>query len=285
MIVFPNAKINLGLEIVGRREDGYHLLDSLFCPIGLCDVLELHPAEAGAGDSLTVYGDVETGAVEDNLVLRAVRALRSRWDFPAVTLYLYKHIPSGAGMGGGSSDATFTLRALRELFELEVSDDELREVAVSLGADCPFFVANRTCLVSGIGEVYAEAPALSLEDLHLVVIKPSLHVSTRDAFAGLKRIGGQTMSVGEIVQKPLDEWREHLQNAFEESLFPLHPELANVKAWLYDHGARYASMTGSGAALYGLFDSEVDDAVLATLPAEYFVWKGRVLAEERWKLF
>lgn len=277
MIVYPNAKINLGLEIVGRRADGYHLLDSLFCPIALCDVLELHPGQSD-GDTLQVYGTEDPGILEDNLVLRAVRALRRHVDFPWVDLYLYKHIPSGAGMGGGSSDATFALRAIRELFALDLSDDELRKVALELGADCPFFVSNRTCLVSGIGEIYSDAPAeLSLGDLGLVVVKPPLHVATRSAFSGLRRIGGQERSVAEVLALPISQWRAYLHNAFEDSLFPIYPELARIKQWLYDQGAIYASMTGSGSALYGFYQEPISPDRLGTFPRDYFVWQGRVL--------
>lgn len=271
MIVYPNAKINLGLHIVGRRADGYHLLESLLYPIPLCDILELHRASE-ARDSLTIYGTIDTGRIEDNLVLRAVRAMRERWPIPHVDLYLYKHIPAGAGMGGGSADATFTLRALRELCGLEVSDDELRAIALTLGADCPFFVANTPCLASGIGEVFAPAPTLDLGGKHLVVVKPHLHISTAEAFGGLKAIGGHSTPVAELVAHPLETWREALTNDFEASLFPQHPILSELKAWLYDQGAIYASMTGSGAALYGLFDSALPAHQLATLSG-CFTWQ------------
>lgn len=272
MIVFPNAKINLGLHITGRRADGYHLIESIFVPIPLCDILELRPNTSGA-DRLTLYGSVDAGPTGNNLVLRALRALRTYTEIPFVDAYLHKMIPSGAGMGGGSADATFTLTALRQMLALELSDAELRTIALGLGADCPFFVSNTTCLVRGIGEVFAPAPPLLLQGKWIVILKPQVHISTKEAFAGLGAIGGHSFSVEEIVQRPIQEWRRLLTNDFEQSLFPKYPELAELKAWLYDQGAVYASMTGSGAALYGLFDSPLERSILTQM-TNCFAWQG-----------
>lgn len=271
MILYPNAKINLGLQIIGRRADGYHLLDSVFYPIPLCDILEILPR--GNADRLSVYGDVAVGPVEDNLVLRAVRRLRERYSFSPVDIHLYKHIPSGAGMGGGSSDATFTLRGLRELFALEVSDDELRDIAEGIGADCPFFVDNVPSLVSGIGEELTPAPELGLSGMWLVLIKPEVHISTAEAFRGLGAIGGYSSTVLEAVSRyGVDQWRGRLVNDFERSLFPNYPILAELKAWHYAHGALYASMTGSGATVYGLYQTALPEATLRGLGYS-FVWQ------------
>lgn len=279
MIRFAPAKINLGLQITGKRSDGYHLLESLFVPIALSDILELLPlGEAEASDSLEVLGAIETGRLEDNLVLRAIRALRERYDLPPTRIILKKQIPSGAGMGGGSSDATATLLALRELYALPASDSELEAIALGLGADCPFFVEAQPKLVRGIGEVFSPAPRLELGAYHLVVLKPELHISTAEAFRGLQRIGGHEHSVEEIIQHPIAEWRGELHNDFEDSLFPLYPELARLKARLYDCGAVYASMTGSGAALYGLFERPLTPSEVATLlrgEEQLFFWQGK----------
>lgn len=275
MIVYPNAKLNLGLQITGRRADGYHLLSSLFLPIPLYDILEVLPHQQ-AEDSLTVYGDVSTGALEDNLVLRAVHAMRERYAIPCVDLHLYKHIPSGAGMGGGSADATFTLRALRELFALDIADDELRQIALSLGADCPFFVANEPSLVSGIGEIFAPAPPLELSGMTLVLIKPNLHISTAEAFRGLPPVHEHQYSISEVLSMPTGQWARHLVNDFEASLFPKHPILAKLKQWHYDHGAVYAAMTGSGATLYGLYHEPLGDRDRRELRdlSSCFTWHG-----------
>lgn len=276
MIVFPNAKINLGLQIVGRRPDGYHLLSSVFLPIGLRDILEVVPSR-GATDSLVVYGAVETGRLEDNLVLRAVQALRQESDIPPLDLYLYKQIPSGAGMGGGSADASFTLRAVRELLDLPLDDDQLRQIAASLGADCPFFVANEPALVSGIGEIFAPAPEMHLVGLQLVVVKPPLHISTAEAFAGLRHIGEPSDSLSTLLSLPIEAWRDRVVNDFEQSLFPRYAELPALKRWLYDQGALYASMTGSGAALYGFFSEDIDVRQLrGSLPRDVFFWHGSI---------
>lgn len=281
MIDFAPAKINIGLHITGRRADGYHLLESLFVPIPLCDILELMPAPEGEGDSLTVLGDIDTGEHADNLVLRAVRALRAKFAFPFVSITLKKQIPSGAGMGGGSSDAACTLRMLRKRFALEVSDAELRAIALSLGADCPFFVGGEAAMVRGIGEVFSPAPECDWSPYHLVVVKPELHVSTAEAFRGLGEVGGHAEGVEEILRSGTPEsWRGRLGNDFERSLFPKYPELSALKAKLYDLGAVYASMTGSGSALYGLFRRRLTPSERSVF-ADVFFWQGALDGKQK----
>lgn len=275
MIVFPNAKINLGLQIIGKRTDGYHLLRTIFYPIPLRDSLELVERTDGReADTLEVRGDESISSENDNLVLRAVHALRSRYDFPYLELYLQKAIPSGAGMGGGSADATFTLKAVRDCFELSTTDAELEEIALSLGADCPFFVRNTPALGEGIGEVLTTLEHNPLERRVLVVVKPNLHISTARAFAGLGALQSDQEDIYSLIQLPLNEWEGRLVNDFERSLFPEYPILATLKQRLYDLGAVYASMTGSGAALYGIFDREVEG--LSNLFTDCFVWQSRV---------
>ena len=187
MIVYPNAKLNLGLFVTGRRADGYHLLETAFLPIPLVDTLELELQPESGADRLQLEGAVgaDLGAVEDNLVLRAVRALRELAPIPAVSLRLEKQIPSGAGMGGGSADASFTLTALRELAGLSLTDAELERIALTLGADCPVFSANRPAVARGIGEVLSPLELPQLEGCWLTVVKPQLHISTAEAFRGL----------------------------------------------------------------------------------------------------
>ena len=180
MIVYPNAKLNLGLFVTGRRSDGYHLLETAFLPIPLCDTLELELSDADE-DELIVTGGVETGALQDNLVLRAVRALRQLRSFPSVRLCLTKQIPSGAGMGGGSADASFTLTAINELCSLGLSTEELEAIALTLGADCPIFVRNQPAVGRGIGEVLTPL-TLHLKGYHLTIVKPPIHISTAEAF-------------------------------------------------------------------------------------------------------
>ena len=272
MIVYPNAKINLGLFITGRRSDGYHLLETGFLPIPLCDVLEISLADDAAEDQLEVVGAIETGALSDNLVLRAVRALHAVRPFPALSLRLTKHIPSGAGMGGGSADASFTLTAVNELCSLGLSPEELERIAVQLGADCPIFVRNQPALGRGIGELLSPLSLPQLEGYHLTIVKPEIHISTAEAFRGLLPIKPMETSLEALLSEPITSWSSAVINDFEPSLFPRYPELKEIKEKLYDLGADFALMTGSGAALYALSKEPLP---LATFEGKgYFLWQG-----------
>lgn len=272
MLVRPNAKINLGLFITGRRPDGYHLLETVFLPIPLSDELEIAVREDLPADQLEVLGGVETGALEDNLVLRAVRLLRERYTFPALSLRLTKHIPSGAGMGGGSADASFTLTALNELLALGASPEALEALALCLGADCPLFVRNLPALGQGIGEELTPLALPQLAGLYLSVVKPALHSSTAEAFRGLQGFSQPPRPLPELLTLPLERWREVLTNDFETSLFPLYPELAQLKEALYALGADFALMTGSGAALYALSRQPLNLDPLQG--GGHFLWQG-----------
>ncbi len=274
MIVYPNAKINIGLQVVAKREDGYHLLSSCFYPIPLKDCLELLPKKDFSQDQISVYGADNLGRVEDNLVLKAVRLLRKDYDFPFLDIHLYKHIPSGAGMGGGSADASFTLRAVNNLFDLAISQDKLRAYALELGADCPFFIDNVPALGEGIGELLSPIKDLNLDQYNLLIVKPKLHINTAEAFRGLKNIGAKDYSVAELIRQEPSAWRESLHNDFEDSLFPKYPILAHVKEKIYELGAVYASMTGSGAALFGLFDRVLSQEELSPFE-ECFIWQSK----------
>ena len=272
MIVYPNAKLNLGLFVTGRRSDGYHLLETAFLPIPLCDTLELDLSDA-AEDELIVTGGVETGALQDNLVLRAVRALRQLHSFPSVRLRLTKQIPSRAGMGGGSADASFTLTAINELCSLGLSTEELEAIALTLGADCPIFVRNQPAVGRGIGEVLTPL-ALDLKGYHLTIVKPPIHISTAEAFRGLLPLKPVATPIEELVARPVAEWRDCLFNDFEPSLFPHHPVLSEIKDELYALGADFALMTGSGAALYALSRQPLQLDSLHR--ADYFLYEGKL---------
>lgn len=251
MITFPNAKINIGLRVVSRRPDGYHNIETLFYPISLADVLEIVPASASA-TTLSVTGFAPAGDVADNLVMRAYRLLQSQYDLPAVEIHLHKAIPFGAGLGGGSSDAAYTLRMLRDMFALPLADDDLARMAASLGADCPFFIYNRPLFATGIGDCFSSAD-FTLRGKHIVLVKPPVGVSTAEAYARI---------VPAVPQRPLREelsqpsalWRGQVVNDFEPGVFALHPRIAAVKQRLYELGAVYASMSGSGASVFGIFD-------------------------------
>lgn len=274
MLVRPNAKINLGLFITGRRPDGYHLLETVFLPIPLCDELELIPEPGRTSDHLEVLGEVETGALEENLVLRAVRLLRERYTFPPLRLRLKKLIPSGAGMGGGSADASFTLTAVNELFALGASTQELEALALQLGADCPLFVRNRPAQGRGIGEELTPLALPQLSGLWLTIVKPALHSSTAEAFRGLQGFHEPPLPLEELLALPLERWRDLLTNDFETSLFPLYPELEELKTTLYALGADFALLTGSGAALYALSKEPLDITPLQR--ADRFLWQGKL---------
>lgn len=251
MITFCNSKINIGLDIVGRRVDGYHDIASCMMPIGWGDVLEIVPSQSGL-TRLTVTGRRIDCPPEKNLVMRAYNALADEVELPPVDIYLRKIVPDGAGLGGGSSDAAHTLLTLNRMFSLGFSEHKLAEIASSLGADCPFFVYNRTMLATGIGVDLSAIEIDLLRDYVIVVVKPPVSVSTAEAYAGVVPAVPIT-SLQELLRLPIGMWRGHVKNDFEKSIFPKHPLIAEVKDAMYAAGAVYASMSGSGAAVYGIF--------------------------------
>lgn len=252
MIVYPNAKINLGLNIVARRPDGYHNIETIYYPIPLQDALEVQEASKS---NFRQSGNPLDCAPEDNLVLRALSLLRADFDLPPLDIYLYKHIPSGAGLGGGSSDAAFMMRLINEKFQLGLSDENLMQRLATIGADCPFFIHNRAAFATGIGDILTPID-LDLSGWNLVIVKPEIHVSTRDAYAGVTP-QEPLIQLKYIARRPVSEWQSLMHNDFEHSVFQAHPELAAIKDRLLDLGATYAAMSGSGSALYGLFTSPI----------------------------
>ena len=253
MITFPNAKINLGLNIVERRHDGYHNIETVFYPVPLTDVLEIVPAQGGEV-SLTCYGNAVDCPAEKNLVMRAYRLLQERYDIPPMAIYLYKHIPDGAGLGGGSSDAAHTLMMLNQLCELHVPDVELAAMAATLGADCAFFIYNRPMLATGIGDQLSPID-VGLKGKILLLVKPPVGVDTRTAYS---RVVPQVpdLSLHDIICRPIETWDGLLVNDFEPSVFAALPQLWLIKAALLDAGAQYAAMSGSGSTVFGIFDND-----------------------------
>ncbi len=250
----PNAKVNLGLHITGRRADGYHLLETAFWPVHeLHDVLTLERIEA-ATPTLEIVGMEVQGNLMDNLVLRAWRALRVvAPTVPAVHIRLEKRIPAGAGLGGGSSDAAHTLAGLNRLFQLGLASEQLRALALPLGADVPFFIENKPMLATGVGEVLSPL-ALDLSAYRFELVTPPVHSDTREAYRHLRpEHWSGDQALGRLLQRPVAEWRDSVRNDFEPSVFARYPELAAIKQQLYDRGAVYAAMSGSGSALFGLF--------------------------------
>ena len=269
------AKINIGLNVVSRRDDGYHNLETVFFPVPLYDTLELHVEEGKSGGrcELTMSGITISGDIRDNLVVRAYHYLNERYSLPSVRVHLNKEIPSQAGLGGGSSDAAAMLKLLNEEFCLNISEEELCLLARELGADCPFFVYNRPCYAEGIGDQLTPID-LDLKGTRIVMIKPEEGVSTKEAYSGIM-ISGEGLVVSEL--KSLGSLGavgslRSFRNDFEASVFPKHPIIAEIKKRLLDAGAYYASMTGSGSTVFGLFKQDTEgrtDAHLALLKQEF----------------
>ena len=260
MITFPIAKINLGLNVVEKRPDGYHNLQTVFYPVPIKDALEvvtMDPAFPSDVDCDLKVSNFDTGDEQRNLVVRAYHALKA--DYPAMPrchAHLYKAIPTQAGMGGGSSDCAYMIRLLNDQFALHLSEQQMMQYAARLGADCAFFIKSRPCYAEGIGEQLEDID-LDLSGWHIAVVRPDIPVPTREAFARI-RPHFPAKNCRDIVRQPVDTWAAELVNDFEQSVFALHPELAAVKDHLYKMGATYAAMSGSGSALFGLFRERPD---------------------------
>ncbi|HEY4335773.1 MAG TPA: 4-(cytidine 5'-diphospho)-2-C-methyl-D-erythritol kinase [Puia sp.] len=265
MVFFPNCKINLGLKILRKRPDGYHDLSTVFYPLPLKDVLEFIPASEPA---FTSYGLPIPGS--GNICEKAWKLLKA--DFPTLPnlhIHLFKNIPIGAGLGGGSADGAFTLLALNKQFHLGLDPAQLIDYASRLGSDCPFFILNTPCLGSGRGEKLQPID-LDLSGYRWVLVNPEIHISTAQAFAGCTPRDNGT-PLGDIIRQSVSSWKEQLDNDFEGPMFRLHPQLRGIKEALYAGGAVYASMTGSGSSFYGLFEK---DKTPASLPLP---WNYRIL--------
>ena len=256
MLLFPNCKINLGLKITRKREDGYHDLETIFYPIVLKDALEAiksaldkqEPGVTFSGTGLPISGNPE-----DNLCVKAWHILKNDFpDLPSIQLHLHKVIPMGAGLGGGSSDGAFTLQLLNQLFQLGLSQQQLIAYALRLGSDCPFFILNKPCFATGRGEKM-EVIDMDLSGYRFVLVNPNIHLSTAQAFSQIKP-GKPPQSISEIIQRPIQQWKDLLLNDFEISISHLHPVISEIKQELYQKGAVYASMTGSGSTVYGIFE-------------------------------
>ena len=258
MITFPNAKINLGLNIVEKRPDGYHNLETIFYPINLQDALEVNRMEnSQVPYKLRVSGTAIEGTPEENLVIKAYNLLREKYALAPVDIHLYKHIPMGAGLGGGSADCAFMINVLNETFRLGLSIEEMENYAARLGADCAFFIQNQPVFATGIGNVF-ERIRLSLANYKLVLVKPDISVSTKEAYAHIQPKHPE-VSLKEIVQQPVETWASCMKNDFEDSVFQLYPEIAAIKDKMYDLGAVYASMSGSGSAVFGIFKEAIEN--------------------------
>ena len=267
MITFPNAKINLGLNIIEKRPDGYHNLETVFYPVPVEDALEVNILNESTQKFRLHQAGLEiAGEAENNLVVKAYKLLDERFNLPPIDIHLFKHIPSGAGLGGGSSDAAYMLKLLNEKFNLELSDENLEEYAAKLGADCAFFIRNAPTYAEGIGNIFSPI-SLSLKGYQIVLVKPDIFVSTRDAFAQIKS-HRQEIPLKEVIKQPIEEWKERMVNDFEESVFPQFPAIKEIKEKLYE------AMTGSGSSVFGLFKPEDNKSVKEDFGEKAFVYQG-----------
>ena len=275
MITFPVAKINLGLNVVEKRADGYHNLQTVFYPVPIMDALEIVPMSDGFPSDvdcdLKVTNITIEGDEQRNLVVRAYQLLKADYpELPRVHAHLWKGIPTQAGMGGGSSDCGYMIRLLNETFDMGLSSEQMQQYAARLGADCAFFIESRACYAEGIGE-RLQPIDLDLSGWHIGVVRPDIPVPTKEAFSRIHP-HYPALNCRDVVKQPVETWSNRLTNDFEESVFVLHPEIGAVKEQLYKMGATYAAMSGSGSALFGLFKEE-PDALRQTFP-DMFTFSG-----------
>jgi 4-diphosphocytidyl-2-C-methyl-D-erythritol kinase len=269
LILFPNCKINLGLHVLQKRSDGFHDLETVFYPLALQDAVEIiqHPQPV-TDVELSSSGLKVDGALPDNICVKAYRLLKKDFPgLPAIKMHLHKTIPMGAGLGGGSGDGAFTLMLLNKKFNLGMDEESLMRYALELGSDCPFFIRNTPCYATGRGEKM-ESIKLDLSAYTFVLVNPQIHVNTGWAFLQIKSSADRT-SLKEIISLPVEQWKETLKNDFEEPVFLQHPQIKECKEELYGAGAVYASMTGSGATVVGLFLKEEKPAL--RFPSNYLV--------------
>jgi 4-diphosphocytidyl-2-C-methyl-D-erythritol kinase len=268
MICYPNAKINLGLEVIRKREDNFHDIETIFFPFSLSDILELRASDRV---KLTLTGLDIIDNPDNNLVLKAYQLLKRIYGLPPVEFHLHKIIPTGAGLGGGSSDAAFTLKGLNDLFQLNIEKDKMIEFASTLGSDCAFFIHNHPVFAEGRGDIFTEIE-LGLKGLYMVLVKPSVAVSTVAAYRGVTPAMPDYHLI-DSVKRPVNEWNSFIRNQFEESVFATYPIIGQIKKSLLNKGALYASMSGSGSSVYGLFDRKPEN--LKTHFPDCFYWEEK----------
>lgn len=274
MISFPNAKINLGLNVVQKRDDGFHDLETVFIPININDALEIIPAKDSTSLQFTYSGLNIIGNTNENLCVRAYYLLQQDFKLPPIQMHLHKNIPMGAGLGGGSADGAFTLKILNSLFNLELTNTDLESYALKLGSDCPFFIQNKPCFATSRGEVM-QPIEIDLKGYEIVLVNPNIHISTAKAFSNITP-GIPKKSILEIVQQPINTWKNELKNDFEKSLSNNYAVIEHIKNLLYHQGAIYASMTGTGSTVFAIFKNEEQKPKIE-LPKEYQVYFTKII--------
>ena len=273
MVVFPNCKINIGLRIGSKRADGFHNLSTIFIPIPLTDAVEIIPATSANGKQV-IYsqsGIAIDGNEADNLCIKAYYLLQKDFpQLPAVRMHLHKNIPMGAGLGGGSADASFTLQLLNKQFQLNLSTTQLIDYSLQLGSDCPFFIINKPCIATGRGEILEEL-LLDLSSYTIMLVNPGIHINTGWAFKQLQLSGTESApdNLTAIIKEPINSWKNDLTNDFELPVFHLHPEIKKIKEVLYSNGAKYAAMSGSGSTIFGIFEKDCIPTI--KFPESYFL--------------
>jgi 4-diphosphocytidyl-2-C-methyl-D-erythritol kinase len=272
MISFPNCKINLGLNILRKRNDGYHDLETVFYPVPLCDVLEI--IEQPKNKSLQLFTNTGLeidGPLEKNLCVKAYNLLQADFNLPPVSIHLHKIIPFGAGLGGGSSDAAHTITLLNTIFKLNLSAEKMCEYAAKIGSDCSFFIKGKPALAAGRGEILTDIN-LNLKGLQIILVKPNIHVSTAEAYMGVKPQFPE-LKLSESIAKPIEDWKHIIQNDFENHIFIKHPYFQEIKNELYKQGALYSAMSGSGSTIFGLFR---DKKNINSLFKDCYIWEGEL---------
>ena len=266
MINFPNAKINIGLNITEKRPDGFHNIETIFYPIGLSDILEINISDDKINFDNTGL-TVEDKRLETNLCYKAYQILNNDFSIDPINIHLHKIVPFGAGLGGGSSDASFTLKAINSIMNLALDDDTLIEYSEKIGSDCPFFIINKPSFASEKGNVLKPID-LSLKGYFLVIVYPGIHVNTAKAYSKISPKKPE-ISLSELIEQPVENWKKTIKNDFEDSVFNDHPEIEKIKSKLYKLGAIYSSMSGSGSAIFGIFNRKTD---IKNNFNKYFTW-------------
>jgi 4-diphosphocytidyl-2-C-methyl-D-erythritol kinase len=270
MITFPTCKINLGLNITSRRPDGFHDIETIFYPVKLCDALEFVVSDRqDEGDELIVSGIKIGDDTENNLVIRAARKLRELYGIPVLKMHLHKMIPPGAGLGGGSADAAYLVRAVNRHFDLNIPVDRVKDIVLELGSDCPFFVDSTPSFASGKGEILTPVNQV-IKDLYLVLLNPGVGISTGEAYSSCEPTVPEA-KLQELISNPISEWKNRIKNDFERYAINRHPVIGKLKDELYRQGALFSLMSGSGSSVYGIFS---DKPCLTGLLQQYTIWEG-----------
>lgn len=270
MLCFPNAKINIGLNIVEKRTDGFHNIETIFYPIPLTDGLEIMNSseENYQFSSSGIPINIED---KDNIVCKTFELIRSKYNIPSTAIHLHKNIPFGAGLGGGSADAAFMIKMLNKQYKLGILSNEMENLAGQLGSDCPFFINNKPVFAKGKGNIFSKIDS-TLTGYHILLVKANIHIGTPEAYSNVIP-SRPNKSLKELIQNPIENWKHLIFNDFENSIFPNHPELAKIKSELYEMGAIYASMSGSGSSIFGIFKEKPNKLEKWS---KHFCWLGKL---------